>query len=218
MTRMVRGDATAESSNSPRKNVQDVTVVSTFSGDVLREMDIVDPRQLTQLVPNLYVDQSLPNGVTHVSNRGLRGTDFSLGASALVASYIDGVHPASQSGLATQICDLNCIEVLRGPQGTLFAKNNHCGSLNSAKPPRRNEKDSAKVGGGGGDNFTPCSLERAVQRVPSDALATFVSIRVDQRNECIEKLFDDGKLCHLTDLNRRVQLAWTPDRTTSIIG
>lgn len=105
-------------------NIQDVpAAISAIDGEGLRDAGIVDPRQLSSLAPSLVVDQGLSSGQTHVSIRGIASTDFGLGSASPVAIYLDDVYQPFQFGIASQVYDLNRIEVLRGPQGTLFGKN-----------------------------------------------------------------------------------------------
>lgn len=198
-------------------NVQDVPIaISAISGDSLRDSGIVDPRQLTGLAPNLYVDQGLTNGMTHVSIRGLASTDFSLGASSPVATYIDDIFQPFQFGLATQVYDLNRIEVLRGPQGTLFGKNATGGALSYyAQTPTRNREGYLQVDGGGGD-FTHYDMEGAFNTPLTDALAMRISARIERRNDYVANLYDGSELGHYTNVSGRVQFAWTPSAATRV--
>lgn len=198
-------------------NVQDISIaISAISGESLRNSGIVDPRQLSGLAPNLNVDQGVGNGATHVSIRGLASTDFGLGASSPVATYIDDVYQPFQFGIGTQIFDLNRIEVLRGPQGTLFGKNTTGGALNYySQTPTKKEEGYFQINGGGGD-FGLYSVEGAYNKPLSNTLAMRASFRVAHRDDYVDNLLDGGKLGHYDSYNGRLQFAWTPSADTTV--
>lgn len=198
-------------------NVQDVpSAVSAIGGDALRDSGISDPRQLSGLAPSLSVDQGLSNGQTHVSIRGIASTDFGLGSASPVAIYLDDIYQPFQFGIGTQIFDLNRIEVLRGPQGTLFGKNTTGGALAYySQTPTRDAGGYLQLDGGGGD-YGHYSAEGALNQPIGDDLAMRASFRVDRRDNYIDNLFDGSRLGHYTSFNGRLQLAWTPSDTTSV--
>jgi iron complex outermembrane recepter protein len=192
-------------------NAQNVPIaVSAIRGEELRENNIVEPSQLTALAPNLYVDQGESSAMTHVSIRGLASTDFSVGASSPVATYIDDIYQPFQFGLATQIFDMNRIEVLRGPQGTLFGKNATGGALAYySQTPTRNTEGYVQLTGGAGD-FTHYGVEGAYNTPLSDTIATRVSVLITRRNDYVENLYNGSELGHEWDFNGRIQFSWTP--------
>jgi len=97
--------------------------VSAFSGDQLRTVGISDSSQLIQITPGLQNPQAGSGVTSSYSIRGVTQTDFGFSQEAPVAVYLDDVYQASQGGTAFQIFDLERVEVLRGPQGTLFGRN-----------------------------------------------------------------------------------------------
>lgn len=198
-------------------NVQDVPIaISAVDGRDLSARNIVDPRQLSSLAPNLTVDQGAANGATHVSIRGLASTDFSLGASSPVATYIDDIYQPFQFGIGTQIFDLDRIEVLRGPQGTLFGKNTTGGALNYfSKAPTRRDEGYMSLDGGSGD-FAHFAVEGAYNRVLGPSLAARLSFRVSRRESYVENLFDGAKRGQFSNYNVRLQFAWQPAAGTDI--
>lgn len=198
-------------------NVQDVPfAISAVGGDTLRDRNIVDPRQLSGLAPNLNVDQGIGNGATHVSIRGLASTDFSLGSSSPVATYIDDIYQPFQFGIGTQIFDLNRVEVLRGPQGTLFGKNTTGGALNYySQTPAFRDEGYLTFDGGSGD-FGHYSVEGAFNKQLASTLAVRASFRVDHRDDYVDNIVDGSKIGHYNNYNGRLQLAWKPTDETSV--
>lgn len=113
--------------------------VTALSGETLEQRRMTDVRDLAAAVPNLVLQTSGANGgsqVPAVFIRGLGQADVVLTADPAVGIYIDGVYVARNSGNIFNLLDLERVEVLRGPQGTLFGKNTIGGaiSLISAKP------------------------------------------------------------------------------------
>lgn len=198
-------------------NVQDVPLaITAIGGDALRGAGVANPRDLSGLAPNLVVDQGYSNGATHASIRGVASTDFGVGSLSPVATYIDDVYQTYQYGIGTQVFDLNRIEVLRGPQGTLFGKNTTGGALAyySAAPVDRVE--GYLQGSIAGGEFGEYTAEGAFNTPLAENLAVRFSGRIDHRDNYINNLLDGSKLGHYTNFAGRVQFAWTPSPSTKV--
>ena len=117
--------------------LQDVPIaVTAIGGEALRNSGATDIRQLNQLAPSLLVSStgSEANGSARVRGIGTVGDNPGLESS--VAVFIDGVY-RSRSGIGlNELGEIERIEVLRGPQGTLFGRNASAGLINiiSKKP------------------------------------------------------------------------------------
>ncbi|WP_157623117.1 TonB-dependent receptor [Solimonas soli] len=111
-----------------KEPVQDVPVsVSAFSGDQLDARGLDDVRDLQQVVPGLTVTDL--GGYNMIYLRGI-GTDIFIPSSEpSVATYIDGVYFPSGHSLAQSFGAIDHIEVLKGPQGTLFGRNSTGGAV-----------------------------------------------------------------------------------------
>ncbi|MDB5445900.1 MAG: TonB-dependent receptor, partial [Phenylobacterium sp.] len=107
------------------ENIQDVPLaVSAYSGEQMRAMNIQDATRIVDLVPNFKAGGlGGPSGPPFFSIRGVSFVDFSNINEASVALYVDEVYQASQGIGVAQVYDLEHVEVLRGPQGTLFGRN-----------------------------------------------------------------------------------------------
>ena len=95
-----------------------------------------DIQGVAQLAPNLIIDPILGNGTAAISIRGMQLNDVEKSFDPAVAVYLDGIYLANTTGALLQMFDADDIEVLRGPQGTLFGRNTIGGLLNirRAKP------------------------------------------------------------------------------------
>jgi len=111
------------------ENLQDVPIsVSAFSGDKLDALGVTDAKSL-ELVTSGFVHSELVGySITYI--RGV-GTDaFLPSADTSVATYLDGVYLPFAHALASDFTKLERIEVLKGPQGTLFGRNTTGGAIN----------------------------------------------------------------------------------------
>jgi iron complex outermembrane receptor protein len=110
--------------------------VSALSQDELTAGGVVGLQNLTSTVPSVEIKTvSLVNSI-QVTIRGITNSDFNPGGSPAVATYVDGIYLARTQGLNGDLYDLERVEVLRGPQGTLYGRNATGGNINvvSADP------------------------------------------------------------------------------------
>ena len=119
------------------ERLQDVPLaVTAVGGDVLSSRQINSTSTLTQAVPSLTFSQGANPTNTSIRIRGVGTQLFGLGTQSSVATVIDGVPQARQAQGFTSFADIERIEVLRGPQGTLFGANASAGvvSVVTARP------------------------------------------------------------------------------------
>jgi iron complex outermembrane receptor protein len=111
--------------------------VSAFSGDALSELGMTTIADLTKVVPN--VDMYTGNGATGAGNVFIRGVgqrNIGVNYDSGVGIYVDGVYASRADGAVLDNVDIQSVQVLRGPQGTLFGKNTTGGAIlyNTNKP------------------------------------------------------------------------------------
>ena len=112
------------------QNLQDVPVaVTAISGDALAEGVIKDVFDLQSSVPGLTVTESTSPAAATFSIRGVGTSSLNLGLESSVGLYMDGIYRARQGALTNNFYDVSSVEVLRGPQGTLFGKNTPSGAV-----------------------------------------------------------------------------------------
>lgn len=162
--------------NKRDENVQDVPIsISAYSGDQLDALGVTDTTGITEQIPALRVNQWSPN-LTIFSLRGVSQNNFTDNLEAPVAVYFDNAYMASINGVSGQIFDVERVEVLRGPQGTLFGRNATGGLIHylsrQADDDRWNGYAEASYG-----RFNDLSIEAAA----GGALAEGVRVRAAGR-------------------------------------
>ena len=127
--------------------------ISAFTGASLEEQQITNVSQIAEFTPNLIFDSGAPisgsSSAGSVYIRGIGQIDFTLTTEPGVGIYVDGVYLSQSIGSVLDLVDVERVEVLRGPQGTLFGRNTIGGaiSVTSKKP---SEVFSANVSATGG--------------------------------------------------------------------
>lgn len=121
------------------ERLQDVPLaVTALAGDALANRQIDDTNNLVQAVPSLSFQQGNNPSNTSFRIRGVGTSLFGQGVESSVSVVVDGVVAARQAQSFADFYDIERIEVLRGPQGTLFGKNATAGVINvvTARPSR----------------------------------------------------------------------------------
>jgi iron complex outermembrane receptor protein len=118
--------------NRREERLQDVPVsISAFGTRELEKLQIRDLSGLGRIAPSLTVSRSQADRTSIVVTlRGLVQVDQVTAIDPAVGIYIDGIYTARNTGGNSQLIDLQRIEVLRGPQGTLFGRNTIGGAVN----------------------------------------------------------------------------------------
>jgi iron complex outermembrane receptor protein len=114
-----------------QEQLQQVPIsITALSAEAIKQHDIVTLDQIRDLVPNL--DVGVTAGSTTAANIYIRGVgtyDYQIYTDAPVTTYIDGVLNARPDATLFEVADLERVEVLRGPQGTLFGRNTTGGAI-----------------------------------------------------------------------------------------
>jgi iron complex outermembrane receptor protein len=113
------------------QDIKDVSVsVSLLSGDVLEQLGIKDATLLSAQLPNVKITANTGEGAPPVLNiRGVGSLDYNNTTTAPVAVYSDNVVGGALSNSAVNLFDIERVEVLKGPQGTLFGRNTTGGAI-----------------------------------------------------------------------------------------
>jgi iron complex outermembrane receptor protein len=116
------------------ENVQDVPIaISAFTATALQERAVSSIASLSNISPNVTLDAGTPfSGSSQVLSayiRGIGANDFAFNIDPGVGIYLDGVYLARSVGANQDLPDVDRVEVLKGPQGTLFGRNTIGGAI-----------------------------------------------------------------------------------------
>ena len=171
----------------------------------------MDIRFLTNRAPSLQVESGFGRVSPRFYIRGLGNTDFDMNASQPVSVMLDGIPLENPFLKGIPIFDVERVEVLRGPQGTLFGRNTPGGILKfeSALPTWDLEGYSRLSYG----RFNGVNFEGAVSGplIPS-VLAARASLLVQRRDDWVDNAFtdEDDAFAGYREVAGRVQFLWTP--------
>ncbi len=152
--------------------------VTAISGDALRSAGVTDPLRLGNEVPNLSIDRN--NGGLQITIRGVTSSDATEKGDPSAAFLLDGVYIARPQVQEVSFFDIARVEVLRGPQGTLYGRNTTAGLLNVITNSPVHDFESA-VNAGFGD-FGTQQVDAMVNVPLNDVWALRVSGAYDRRD------------------------------------
>src|SRR6185437_7155910 len=117
------------------QNIQDVPIaITAFTAETIQAKGITDVNGLSNLTPNVNLDASSPfsgdSSVLSASIRGIGQDDFAFNIDPGVGVYVDGIFLARTIGANQNLLDVDRVEILKGPQGTLFGRNTIGGAIN----------------------------------------------------------------------------------------
>jgi iron complex outermembrane receptor protein len=169
--------------------------VSAFSGEEMLQRQALTTPALSQYVPNLQFDsvaaESGGGGATQVAIRGIGQTDYVLTVEPGVGMYLDGVYVSKSIGSLMDIWDLERVEVLRGPQGTLFGRNTIAGAvLLTSKRPTDELFVTADVTAGDNDRLDAMA---ALSGAMTDSLRLRASGGYQSRDGHVDRILPDGR-------------------------
>jgi iron complex outermembrane receptor protein len=196
------------------QSLQDVPVsVTAITGDQIHEGGITGVMDVAMETPNFTMTQ-FNIGEPQYFIRGIGTTLDSAGADPAVATFIDEVYIGRAGGGSMDLYDLERIEVLRGPQGTLFGKNVVGGAI-SVTTRKPTEEFEGKFGVTAG-NYGAIGIRGLVSGAISDNVNGSFSFASRQRDGYVDNVVD-GKEYHDEDsLSFRGQLAFAPTDTMDV--
>jgi iron complex outermembrane receptor protein len=178
------------------QNLQDVPLsISALSADKVAKLDIKDSRDLSGLAPNVTITQgTTSNNAAVISIRGIpTPASETFGLDTANGLYVDGVYIARSGGSALDVMDIARVEVLRGPQGTLFGRNTTGGAIAFiSRTPSRDFKLKADAGYG---NFNAWSGRITVDPGEIAGIATSFTYGHRERDGVVDNILeaDSGK-------------------------
>jgi len=170
------------------ESLQDVPIsITAFSADRLTRQRINTAEDMASVVPNLQINSSVGEGAPIFALRGISMVDFSFAQNGPVATYYDEVYKGNFAILGVALYDLERVEVLRGPQGTLYGKNTTGGAINLVS-----RKPDFTTGGYlslGYGNYDRYEADGAIQTAFSDKIAGRLAFTFDRGDGWFDNVF-----------------------------
>ncbi|HEU0283742.1 MAG TPA: TonB-dependent receptor [Sphingomicrobium sp.] len=192
-----------------RQVLQDVPIaVTAIGGDEMEKSGVTDIRQLNQLAPSLLVSSTGTEANGSARIRGIGTVGDNPGLESSVAVFIDGVY-RSRSGIGlNEMGELDRVEVLRGPQGTLFGRNASAGLLNIiSKRPSYNFEGYGEATIG---NYDYRRLAGGITGGFSDTLAGRLDVVYVKRDGFYDDAANDTTINNRNRIFTRAQLLFEP--------
>lgn len=186
--------------------------ISAFTEQELAYRQIDSTDKLSDITPNLTFDSAAPSSgsssAAQIFIRGIGQTDFTPVTDPGVGLYIDGVYMARSVGNVLDFLDVQRIEVLRGPQGTLFGRNTIGGAVAIySKKPEPEASGSVQVQVGDDDmRYITAKANMPI----SEQLLTNLAVSSRKRDGYVDRIFDGVKTGDDDSLSARGSLLWTP--------
>jgi iron complex outermembrane receptor protein len=201
------------------EDIQDVPMsVSAISGSTLERAGIANFTEAARRIPSVQIVQSNNNRNSTVFIRGIGSSGTNPGIEASVGIFIDGVYMPAAGPIQSNLEDIAAIEVLRGPQGTLYGRNTAVGAINiTTREPSSTFEALVKAGAG---NFSEQHVSGYVGGPIADKLAGRLSFWENSHDGYERNLYDGSRTNDGAEWGFRGRLKWTPtdDLTVNGIG
>lgn len=196
------------------ENMQTVAVaVSAFSADTLRNTGMLNVEDLTRLTPGFTLTSYNP--VTPQPYiRGIGSNPSDAGSDSSVGVFIDEVYAGRAGGYSADMLDIERVEVLRGPQGTLYGRNVPGGAINIiSKRPTEELEGFVELTGGEYDLW---GAKAAISGPLSDNVLGRLAISTRQRDGHTENIITGNDLRDVDNNSFRGRLDYLPSDTLSL--
>ena len=201
--------------NRRAENIQDVPItVDAVSGDQLATAGITNIQDLKNVVPGLDVGNAVGFQIAHL--RGVGSTTIAPGVENEIAIYVDGVYQASTESGFLDFIDVDNVQVLKGPQGTLFGRNATGGLIQvTTKEPTQDLHIDAEATYG---NYDAGKGSVYISDGLTDTLAADLAVQAGGQGDGYGTNLLTGNAANKEDLSlqARSKWVWTPDTDTKI--
>ena len=193
-----------------QQTLQEIPIaVSVVTAEAIEQSQVLDIKDLQTLVPSLRVTQLQGSAQTNFIIRGFGNGANNPGIEPSVGVFVDGVYRSRVGSALADLPKVERIEVLRGPQSTLFGKNASAGVINvvTAKPDLVGYSGSVGVTLG---NYNQTIIRGDVTGPLSDNFAFSLFGSVNERDGYFDNLTTGTEFNELNRWNFRGQLLWAP--------
>jgi len=190
------------------QNLQQVPIaITALSSESLAVRGMTNALDINESTPNINIAKNTGTASgMKIFMRGIGEDESRVGADPAIGVYVDDVYIGRQSGALLDLVDLERVEVLRGPQGTLYGRNSNGGAVRLVtKAPDFDNRVVIKAGVGS-DNLTDAYI--SINRALSDNVAGQVSVMNKKQNGFIKNTDNGHDLGGIDKSGARVALAY----------
>lgn len=187
--------------------------VSAFAGEDLAAAGVAKPAELNGFVPSLNVKENIPGASPVFTLRGVGLNNFAANNNPTVGVYIDEVFLTSTAMMTFSLYDIARVEVLKGPQGTLYGRNTTAGAIGFFT--KRPEQEFGATLSATYGNYDRFEVEGSVNVPLSDTMALRFSGLAIEQGEGFWEDRQGRSLGEQSVKSGRLQLAFEPSSTVS---
>jgi iron complex outermembrane receptor protein len=184
-------------------------VIDVASGEQLRRFGVTQAADLSELAPSVQISNFGPSVQTYI--RGVGNNSTNPIATSAIAYNVDGIYVARPEGIATNFYDIDRIEILKGPQGTLYGRDASGGAINivTQRPVLNDFGGYANLELA---NFNERHFETAINAPLDDTLAVRGAFNLVRRDGYLSDGTDDDD-----QTSGRIGVLWRPAGTVSML-
>ncbi len=189
------------------ESLQDVPIsVAALSGDKIRDAGIMTIEDLSAYVPNFTMTESAVGSVVFI--RGI-GSGINQGFEQSVGMFVDGIYLGRSQQFRAPFLDVGMVEVLKGPQGTLFGKNTIAGAVNitTLKP---SDEFEGEISAMYEPEYNTQEYTAIVSGPITDNLGARLALRKSVSDGYMENVMNGNDEAERDEQIARLTLAWTP--------
>jgi len=188
--------------------------ITALTGEQMERLGFENAQQIANMAPSVSTIQ--PNGEANyaIGIRGVANSDFTTNVESPVAIYLDEVYISQMSNAGFMLYDMERVEILRGPQGTLYGRNATGGLLHFiTRKPTQDRNRFVKLTYG---DYDKVDTEAALNLPLSETLSTRFSFSDHNADGYVTNRLG-GKLNNTNDFSARWQLLYEPSSTSSLL-
>jgi iron complex outermembrane recepter protein len=197
------------------QSIADVPVpITAYTGSFLERAGITDYKNFAPLVPGLFIQEQSPNN-PGINMRGITTDSGDPRSETRISIFQDGVSISRSRASVVELFDLERIEVLKGPQGTLFGRGAEIGAISIIQNKARNESSGMLTAGFGNFSDRRASGNANVPIIADQLFGRF-AFSWREQDGTVENLVDGSTLNGKETLALRGAVRWQPTAMTSI--
>ena len=192
------------------QSIQDVSMsITALTEEQLKNYRVSEPEDISNFVPNLHYSAIRGAGTPVFSLRGVSSIDYSFNQNSPIAVYVDDTYKGNAALLGVSLFDLRRVEVLRGPQGSLYGKNTTGGAVKFiTNQPSTDNESYITVGAG---NYNRLETEAAFNVAISDRFVVRLAGTYAEADGWLDNVnpgVDDAN--SVDEYGVRLSALWTP--------